>query len=370
MDTTAAAGVVTLNPGAVLGSDTWNFGGVGSNGWRITGSASGAGLQAATPGTNLDFNTYNAGAVRIDAPILANGASGVRVRGTGSVIFSAANTYTGGTVVHSGSLEVATGGSINSPDAGVTIGLNSGDDGAFVLTGGTIISNSTTIGHGVGASGTVTLSGGAWTSTSSLHVGENGTGVLNITGGTLSTPLLEIGEMPGGNGTVTVSGGRLDASTIRLGFLSLTDGGNGVLTITDNGVVQASSTVVLPTGSSASGTLNIGTGGVAGTLLTPSVRGGLTGGGGLTSAVVNFNHTGHVSFTPQLLLQLAVNKLGSGTTLLKGENTYAGATTVSAGQLLFTAATSAVTTTTGLGLPGSPWRLAPVLAMPRAATRR
>jgi autotransporter-associated beta strand protein len=94
----------------------------------------------------------------------------------------------------------------------------------------------------------------------------------------------------------------------------------------------------------SAGTLNLGTGGVAGTLNAGSV----TAGSG--TAVVNFNQTGSYAFAPQLTGSLSVNKLGAGTTTLFASNTYTGATTVSQGTLLVSGSISgSVTTVSGAG---------------------
>ena len=125
----------------------------------------------------------------------------------------------------------------------------------------------------------MTVSGGTWTNTGIFYVGNFGSGVLNITGS---------GVVTQSNGTGTLTLARLIGST---------------------------------------GTLNLGTGGVAGTLNAATANGG----GG--TAVVNFNHTGSYTFTPQLTGSLSVNKLGAGTTILTAANTYTGPTNVTSGTL-------------------------------------
>lgn len=64
--------------------------------------------------------------------------------------------------------------------------------------------------------------------------------------------------------------------------------------------------------------------------------------GGLGTAVVNFNHTGTVSFAPTLAGNLSVMKSGDGRLVLSEANTYTGNTSVNDGSLL-------VSNTTGSG---------------------
>ena len=81
------------------------------------------------------------------------------------------------------------------------------------------------------------------------------------------------------------------------------------------------------------GTLNIGTGGLAGTLDAGIVTAGSFG----ASAIVNFNHTDSITFGASLrggtIADLSVTKLASGTTVLTGSNSYSGGTRINGGVL-------------------------------------
>jgi fibronectin-binding autotransporter adhesin len=104
--------------------------------------------------------------------------------------------------------------------------------------------------------------------------------------------------------------------------------GRGTLSVTDSGIVTVSGgTVTLGQASTGTGVLNIGTGGVAGTLNTATITGGAGRG------TVNFNHTGALAFAPTLRGTLSVNKLASGTTIWTADHTYTGTTTISGGTL-------------------------------------
>ncbi len=397
VDTTAASGVLTLNSGVVLSSNTLIFGGTGANTYQIAGSAGGAGLKPGASGNILTINNYNTGAVTINSPILDSNSTQVYVFGTGTLILAGANTYNGNTVVSGGTLQVSSGGSITLTSGwSMVIGNNSGDNGTLNLTGGTVSSTNGEVGSSTGSSGTATVSSGSWTN-NDLYVGVSGAGVLNVTGGTVSSSAAFLGSNTGSSGMAMVSSGNWTNSSLYVGLsgagvLTITggavssgygtlgnnagasgtatvsggtwtnsgslivgDSGAGVLNITGTGVVIVGVTgtggVEIGYAAGGNGTLNLGTGGAAGTLQA----GGVIGGPG--AAVVNFNQTGSYTFAPQLAGSLAVNKLGAGTTILTGTNTYTGPTTISAGILAInsnqTAATGLVTVGSGAQLQGT-----------------
>jgi len=169
-----------------------------------------------------------------------------------------------------------------------------------------------------------------------LFVGNYGAGSLNVSGSVYAYSWIVIGNHPGSSGTVTINTGgewdvvRLDIGSQGTGTLIIDGGnggngrayiGNGTVTVTNGGTWSP-----ISLGLGSSGTLNLGTGGVAGVINTATVSGD-------SGAAVNFNHTGCYTFAPQLTGNLALNKLGAGTTILSSSNTYTGATTVESGKL-------------------------------------
>ncbi len=111
--------------------------------------------------------------------------------------------------------------------------------------------------------------------------------------------------------------------------------GNSTLTLTDGGkltVNSATKLVTLGNAANTAGTLNIGTGGVAGILEANEVT---TNAAATATGQVNFNHTGELTFSAKLTsARLGVAKSGLGTTILTGANTYSLPTAVNAGTLL------------------------------------
>jgi len=237
----------------------------------------------------------------------------------------------------------------------LTTGTRWGDfyaDGALVVGGhgrgtmnvnaGSVTASHTWVGEFAGSSGTLTVNGGAFDG-GWFQIGKAGTGLLVVSGGlaTISTrpsDALTIGVNASGTGAVMVTGGTLAVP----GEPGTTVGssGEGSLTLSDAGVLKedyygggpdfeggTTDTVTLGRFAGSKGTLNIGAGGVAGTVLASWVK------SGEGEAIVNFNHTGTVTFAPKLAGSMSVNKLGAGTTLLTGSNSFTGRTTVSDGAL-------------------------------------
>jgi len=166
-----------------------------------------------------------------------------------------------------------------------------------------------------------------------VTVGNAASGTLLVTWGSLTVySSVTLGRAAGSQGTVTMSGGTLQPKS-SLSPITITIGqsGTGTFNLTDSGLLTVGSagtgTVTIANQTGSVGTLNLGTGGNAGTLEAGTV----TGGNG--TATVNFNQSGNYTFAPTLSGTLAVNSIGTGTTTLTGTNTYTGETKVSAGTL-------------------------------------
>ncbi len=333
-------------------------GGSVSNTYAIIGNQNGSdGTATVTSGTwansgNLYVGNYGTGTLTINGGAVIDfiGAIGIQNGSSGTV------TVTGGTWANKGDLFVGesgtgsliinggavidsyayiSGGQNSNGTVTVTGGTwaNSGDlyvsysgAGALNINGGSVTNGNAFIGSQKDSNGTVTVTGGTWTNSTNLFVGGSGTGTLTINGGSVTDPYAFIGTQEDSIGTVTVTSGTWTNSS----GLYVGNYGTGVLNLTGSGVVSASSgtgTLNLALNQGSVGTLNLGTGGAAGTLQVAAV----TGGSG--TAVVNFNHTGGYTFDPKLTGNLSVNQL-SGTTDLTGTSVYTGPTTVEGGALL------------------------------------
>lgn len=261
----------------------------------------------------------------------SNGVIGTIAGGVGAVTVSS-GTWTNGGTLYVGGYVIATGGT-----------------GTLNVTGGRVTSVTSNIGFSVDSSGTVTVTGGTWSNSSSVFVGRSGTGTLNVVGGLVTSASGTIGTLAGSAGTATVSSGTWSNS----GALVVGGGGTGTLTISGSGGTGG---VVIVGGTlskggagtinlNAGGTLQIGTGSSTGALGTDLVNNG---------ALV-FNRTGSSTVSSAIGGTGALTKLGAGTLTFSGTSSYSGATAINAGSFLVSGAlgNSAVSVNAGGLLGGS-----------------
>ena len=411
--TTVSAGTLQVGStnalGASTGSLTVNGGTLDLDGFSITvGTFSGTGgmITSSTNGA-VTLTTGGSGTATYAGTIQdGSGTVSFTEAGSGTLELTGDNTYSGGTTVTSGTLQVGNtdalgattgsltvnGGTLDLNGTDITVGTLSGTGGtitssvagAVSLTvgssgtatyAGTIQDGSGTVSLTEDGSGTLeltgdnTYSGGTTITSGTLQVGNTNalgatTGSLTVNGGTLDLNGFSIttGEFSGTGGTITssvdgasltVGGSGMDtyAGTIEdgSGTVSLTEDGSGELELTgDNsysggttiasGTLQVGNTDALgaTTGSLTvnGGTLDlngfnitVGTFSGTGGTVTSSVAGaaGLTAGGSGTATYAGTiqDGSGTVSFT----------EAGSGTLQLTGDNSYSGGTTITSGTL-------------------------------------
>ena len=320
------------NGSAILSSGTWAITQNLDIGVSGTGSLvmSGGNLTALV--STIGANSGAVGTASLSGGVWSNFTLDVGSNGTGSLsitggLASAGFTAIGGNTNGVGSLTISSG-TLQNTRSGVGLYVGYFGNGTLNVSGSAAVTtNDASIGDQVSRSGTANVSGGTWSSNGTLFVGNSGTGRLNISGGLVTSGTAVIGSQSGALGVATVSGGTWNnASNLRVG-----DNGAGTLNLTDTGVVTlnaGSGTMFLRKAvGSSSGTFNLGTGGVAGTLNAAEI----SGGGG----VLNFNHTGTAVFSTRLTNNMVVNKSGAGTTILTGSNSWFafGASTINGGTL-------------------------------------
>lgn len=234
------------------------------------GSVSGTGgLSFGVGGGTLSAKTFIAPATQVTGTAGLGNTGTILARGLVTDANLTFNATTGSVTTFSfdsgnvaGTLDLS-GGAASSGWLGV-------GNGTIDIDGIAIGSNAAYEGYFIGSSGTATVrNNGAWLSTSNHYVGFNGNGVLKIlSGGTVTNSTVNVGYqslygMPpgittGATGAVTVDGigSRWDTATLYLGYGDTT---YGTLDITNGGLVNASSNVVISSSPSppSHGTLTV-----------------------------------------------------------------------------------------------------------------
>ena len=247
------------------------------------------------------------------------------------------------------SLTVANASTTLAASGNVVVGVSESGNSLVVSNGGTVVASGADgdpasgglIGYNAGASNnsiTVTGAGSTLSSPMGVTVGLNGSGssLVISNGGAASSNIGQIGyAAASSNNSVLVMGigsawNNLSASNgIQVGV-----SGQGVLTVADEAEVRlnsASPGLTLAQNAGSSGTLNIGRYGAqdaAGTISTPRI---VFGDG---TGTINFNQSTGTDISAPISGNGSVNQLGSGMTILSGNNTYTGTTTVVNGTLL------------------------------------
>ncbi|MEI9898645.1 MAG: autotransporter-associated beta strand repeat-containing protein [Chthoniobacter sp.] len=328
---TGAAGSLTLASGANL--ETYGLLNGGTGALTVQPGTGGA-LTTPTGGGSLYFMTGNAQGIVVNAPITDNGGA-VKVVHTGTstlTLASAANSFSGGVVLNSGTLSIGSDAVLGNASGGVTF------DGSAALT---FTASST-----LAATRMIALNNTALATINTANVAQTilgnvtGTGGLIVNGGsTLNLNgtnndfqgVLRIGN---GSNSTAVSLSSLADSAQANGAIRLGSGGtSGTFTwaATAVGDLVLNNRQIDLTGTTSGGTITnnspflitINTDLLVSTAGTKSF--GLAGSGnGIFNGVID----GHGS-------TISLSKSGAGTWTLTGENTFTGTVSVAQGTLVF-----------------------------------
>ncbi len=260
--------IILQNGGHLTGSSTETSGSYG--GYQFIGSVTSSGtgtgtfidLNGSTRPNHLkggasttfdvsDLTGDSAADLSVSAPLADGsgdyaGAGSLAKSGPGTMLLSAANTYTGGTSVNGGVLEIS--GNIGSGALSISSGATLKTSGSGTLNGGTLAT-------GVSNNGTLSISGTANQTLSGVIAGsgalvKSGTGVLTLSGANTFSGSTSIN-----GGVLVVDGsGSLDAaSSVTVGSAG-TLRGAGVV----NGAVAVAAGGTLTGGNGSTGTLSLG----------------------------------------------------------------------------------------------------------------
>jgi autotransporter-associated beta strand protein len=238
-----------------LGTGTISFGG-GTLQYSASNTTdySGRFSTAANQAYNIDTNSQN---VTFATALTSSGGS-LTKSGAGTLILTAANTYTGGTTVSAGTLQLSGSGTLGSTSNsltvnGGTVDLNGTNQtvGALGGSGGTILNNST----GTAKTLTVGQGGGTGSYAGVISDHSSGTGTLALTKTGVGTQTLT--DANTFTGATTVSGGTLtlaDSSGSALGSTtSTTVNSGGTLLLGASNQINDSATMTLAGGTFSRG---------------------------------------------------------------------------------------------------------------------
>ncbi|MFC0225179.1 autotransporter outer membrane beta-barrel domain-containing protein [Serratia aquatilis] len=318
-----AGTVVVNNNGAFGAADTPVF---MNDGTKLQTSGTSFLTRPFTLGGAVTFNTPS----DLSFNGVISGVGPLIKTGTGYLALSNANTYTGGTQLLAGSMQIGTNGSIvgnvlnngilsfTGTSARTFSGVISGTGTLFqqgsnrlVLTGVNTFTGSTFVSSGVmevsqaanlgAATGSVIMGGGILETTDSFTLTRRVS--LNSANGAIQT----------GGGTTLTATGVFSA----IGNNPLNKTGDGTLVFT------AANTYAGPTTVSA-GTLQIGNGGATGSIV----------GNVANNATLVFNRSNALSYAGAISGNGTLNQIGAGTTQLTGNSgTFSGTTNVTNGTL-------------------------------------
>jgi autotransporter-associated beta strand protein/T5SS/PEP-CTERM-associated repeat protein len=235
--TTVSAGVLAVGDNAALGSGTLTMVG---GAIRSDGAARVLGNPIAASG---DFNVNGPLDLTFTGSITSTGTHTMSVVNDPGILH-----LTGGATWALGQIGAGNGaiagnlamdsGALNVANA-FLLGQN-GAAGSFTQSGGTVTAGYLSVGSGSSSTGTMSLTGAAAVfATGSAFIGENGTGsfaMQDTTSFTNSGGTFAIGQNAGSSGTMTVSGGAFTRSASANSYIG--NSGNGTLIVQGPGAVN------------------------------------------------------------------------------------------------------------------------------------
>ncbi len=327
----STSGTLTVNGGILdLNGTSRGVGNLTGSGGTILNDAFGTNATLTIGNGNATGGNYSG--VIADNNNFGTSTVAVTKTGTGTITLSGANTYSGGTTINAGTLMMSGSGTLGSTSGKLTVNggildLDGTNQSVGNLTGtGTILNNAT------GTSATLTIGNGNGT-------GGNYFGVIvdNNNSGTGTVALTKTGT-----GTITLSGANnySGATTINAGTLQFA---KEVALYNNTPANWTAANLIVTSGATAA--FNVGgpgefTASDLGTLIALGTNsGGFESGSFLGLDTTNasggtFSYGSIIANPNSGANILGLTKLGAGTLVLSGANTYSGGTTINAGTLM------------------------------------
>lgn len=367
--------VVQLGPGLLIFTKSNGYtGSTGINGGTLQLGTGVSGQDGALSGTNSvnDNGTLAYNILGNQTPAYQiSGGGNLYKTGSGALTLTTSETYTGGTIVNGGTLNLSFGNG----------GTGTLKDGLTINAGGTVVCTANNVlGYNGGANWlqNITINGGALMT--SIAGNDNGWGTtINMTGGTVGSTVaagyFAMGAAVGGvaptfnilasNATAVISAnlndrgdqadlgilfnvtrGSAAADLLVSGSILTANGGTAGVTVNGNGITIFTGTNTYPGPTTISGgQLQLGDGlGHDGSISTTS---GVFNNGNLVYAIAGTQTAAYaISGTGSLFMT------GTGTVVLSASNGYTGSTTVNAGKLYANGPLPNSTVTVNAGLFG------------------
>ena len=239
------------------------------------------------------------------------GTTGIEKIGTGVLTLSGANTYSGTTTITAGLLIIGTGGTTGTLGTGAVV-----NNGALLVNRSDLIP----VANDISGTGSVFQAGGGTLVLTGNNIYSGGT---NISAGTLqvgdggSTGTLGTGSVTNDAALVFNRSDTITVSNAISGIGTLTQAGGGTTILTGTNTYAGTTTIT-------AGTLQVGAGGIIGTLGSGNV---------VNNAVLAFNRSNTITVAYAISGTGSFTQAGPGTLMLTGTNTYTGITTITGGTL-------------------------------------
>ena len=350
----SSAGVLSYTGGSVSTNRAMTIGGAGGGTVQAT---SGSATLTLTGNINTNGNpiTFNANTGNItDSGVISSSGSLIKT-GTGTLILSGVNTYSGVSTINIGTLQLGIANAISASSdvtlanaASAIFNLNNFNDTIGSLAGGGSTGGNVSLGSAIlttGANNNSTTYSGVISGTGSFEKSGTGTMILGNSANTYTgTSTINAGTLSIGTLANAGSNSSLGAPTGSAAIISLGSSLAGILSYSGGSISTDRGMTI---GGSGGGTVQAVTNGAT-----------LTLGGSINNAgnsIIFDTNTASITVSGVLSGLGGLTKINSGVLTQSANNTYSGGTTVSAGTLNATSnaaalGTGAVSVTSGATL--------------------